>query len=296
MLDTPATTVGPADTVLVDGVPLPTRERTRLWLYHKPKGLVTSARDPQGRKTVFEALPPALPRVVSVGRLDINTEGLLLITNDGGLARVLELPSTGWVRRYRVRVHGTVDQAMLDGLQSGITVEGVRYREIEARLERVQGSNAWISMALREGKNREVKKVLAALGLSVTRLIRVSYGPFQLSQLAEGAVEEVKARVLADQLGERLIAESGAMIETPDQASRRMAAERPVPKADTPDKPARRRKPHARKPEDREPPGREPQGRKPQSRNPKSRKQDEAAPAKTRPSRPAPHAHRRRPS
>lgn len=211
VLESPAMTVGAADRVLVDGKPLPRAEQSRLWLFHKPKGLVTSARDPQGRKTVFDALPDDLPRVVSIGRLDINTEGLLLLTNDGGLARTLELPSTGWIRRYRVRVHGSVDQARLDGLKNGLTVDGVRYRGIEAHLERVQGSNAWLTMALSEGKNREVKKVLAALDLSVTRLIRVSYGPFQLGALKPGAVEEVKARVLADQLGVKLARQAGVV-------------------------------------------------------------------------------------
>ncbi len=217
VLESPAITVGAADRVVVDGKPLPRAEPSRLWLFHKPKGLVTSARDPQGRRTVFDALPDELPRVVSIGRLDINTEGLLLLTNDGGLARTLELPSTGWIRRYRVRVHGSVDQDRLAGLKSGITVDGVRYRGIDAHLERVQGSNAWLTMALSEGKNREVKKVLAALDLSVTRLIRVSYGPFQLGALRPGAVEEVKARVLADQLGAKLARQAGVVLPTKER-------------------------------------------------------------------------------
>ncbi len=208
-LKTPAVTVGPDDAVTVDGQKLPEKEPTRLFLFHKPKGLVTTARDPQGRPTVFSRLPENLPRLVSVGRLDINTEGLLLLTNDGGLARILELPSTGWLRRYRVRVHGTVDEASLLRLAEGVTVDGVRYGPIEARLERRQGSNAWIMMGLREGKNREVKKVLAALGLEVTRLIRVSFGPFQLGELKPGAVTEVRGKVLRDQLGRRLAAEAG---------------------------------------------------------------------------------------
>lgn len=203
-LDGPAHVVGPEDTVTVDGKPLPVPERPRLWRYHKPKGLVTTHRDPQGRRTVFEALPPGLPRVVSVGRLDIATEGLLLVTTDGALARHLELPATGWLRRYRVRAHGMIDQAKLDALKDGLTVEGVRYGPIEARLDRQQGGNVWLTLALREGKNREVKNVLAALGLAVNRLIRVSYGPFALGDLASGNVEEVKTRVLADQLGPRL--------------------------------------------------------------------------------------------
>ena len=207
VLASPAFNVREGDAITVDGAPLAERERTRLFLFHKPAGLVTSARDPEERETVFahiERNHPDLPRVVSVGRLDINTEGLLLLTNDGGLARVLELPATGWTRRYRVRAHGEVDQAMLDTLAKGVTVEGVKYAPIEARLDRVQGANAWISMTLTEGKNREIKRVLEHLRLDVTRLIRISFGPFQLGDIAEGAVEEVKLKVLRDQLGKGL--------------------------------------------------------------------------------------------
>ncbi|WP_306886614.1 pseudouridine synthase [Amorphus orientalis] len=214
-LVTPAVTVGPRDTVTVDGHELPTKERTRLWLYHKPRGLVTTTRDPEGRPTVFERLPTDLPRVISVGRLDINTEGLLLLTNDGGLARVLELPATGWLRKYRVRAHGQVTQADLDKLKDGIAVDGILYGAIEATLDQVQGTNVWITMGLREGKNREVKNVLTALGLQVTRLIRISFGPFQLGELSLGTVTEVPGRTLRDQLGRKLAAEANADFTAP---------------------------------------------------------------------------------
>jgi 23S rRNA pseudouridine2605 synthase len=215
VLETPAFTVGPKDWIEVDGAPLPQVERTRLWLFHKPAGLVTTARDPEGRPTVFSALPKDMPRVLSVGRLDINTEGLLLLTNDGGLARILELPQTGWLRRYRVRAHGEISQERLDTLKEGIAVEGVLYGSMEATLDRKQGSNVWITLALREGKNREVKKVLGALGLTVNRLIRVSFGPFQLGDLAEREVREIRGRMLRDQLGPRLIEAAGANFDAP---------------------------------------------------------------------------------
>ena len=202
---TPAFNVTERDTILVDGAPLAARQGTRVWLYHKPAGLVVTEKDPEGRPTIFEALAEhGLPRVVTVGRLDINTEGLLLLTNDGGLKRVLELPATGWLRRYRVRAHGSITQARLDTLKDGIEVEGVRYGPIEATLEREQGSNVWLVVALREGKNREVKNVLGALGLEVNRLIRVSYGPFQLNDIPVGGIETVRAKVLRDQLGKKL--------------------------------------------------------------------------------------------
>jgi 23S rRNA pseudouridine2605 synthase len=203
------------DRVTVDGAPLPARERTRLFLYHKPHGLMTTHADPQGRPTIFQNLPKHLPRLISVGRLDFNTEGLLLLTNDGALARVLELPATGWLRRYRVRAHGSVTQAELDALRQGITISGIHYGEIDATLERVQGSNLWLSFAIREGKNREVRNVLTHLGLAVTRLIRISFGPFQLGDLAEGAVDEVRTRTIREQLGDKLIELSGADFSTP---------------------------------------------------------------------------------
>ena len=201
------------DVIELDGKLLPPIERTRLFLFHKPAGVVTTNRDPEGRKTVFDVLPTELPRLITIGRLDINTEGLLLLTNDGGLARVLELPATGWLRRYRVRVHGKVDESQLAGLKDGMAVDGVFYGAIEASLDREQGSNAWLTIGLREGKNREVKNILGSLGLDVTRLIRISFGPFQLGELAEGHVQELKGKLLRDQLGERLIEESGANFE-----------------------------------------------------------------------------------
>jgi 23S rRNA pseudouridine2605 synthase len=212
VLTSAARNVTDQDKVTVDGNPLSARERTRLFLFHKPRGLVTTDRDPEGRATVFDFIAeknPHLPRLMSVGRLDINTEGLLLLTNDGGLARVLELPSTGWLRRYRARANGATDQAKLDTLAKGVTIDGVDYAGVEARLDRVQGANVWITLGLREGKNREVKRLLEHLGLATNRLIRLSYGPFQLGEMAEGAVEEVRTRVLADQLGATLAEQAG---------------------------------------------------------------------------------------
>ncbi|RUV16733.1 pseudouridine synthase [Mesorhizobium sp. M7A.F.Ca.MR.245.00.0.0] len=209
-LTSPAFNVMPDDIIHLDGMEIPPIERTRLFLFHKPAGVVTTNRDPEGRKTVFDVLPAELPRLMTIGRLDINTEGLLLLTNDGGLSRVLELPATGWLRRYRVRVHGKVEESALAGLREGVAVDGVFYGAIEATLDREQGTNAWLTIGLREGKNREVRNILGSLGLDVTRLIRISYGPFQLDDLAEGHVLEIKGRVLRDQLGERLVEESGA--------------------------------------------------------------------------------------
>ena len=196
----PATFVAAGDIVVVNGAVVDAPQRTRLWRYHKPAGLVTTHRDPQGRPTVFDKLPPGLPRVVSVGRLDLTSEGLLLLTNDGALARKLELPATGWVRRYRVRVHGVPDPRALAALAKGVTIDGVSYGPIDAGLDSRKGENAWVTVGLREGRNREVRRVMAHLGFSVTRLIRIAYGPFQLGVLPRGAVDEVPARVLRDQL------------------------------------------------------------------------------------------------
>jgi 23S rRNA pseudouridine2605 synthase len=211
----PALNVSRSDKIAVDGKPLPGVERTRLFLYHKPRGLVTTTSDPQGRPTIFGALPKDLPRLISVGRLDLSTEGLLLLTNDGGLARALELPATAWLRRYRVRAHGKVTREQLDALRDGVTVDGINYGPIEATLDREQTSNVWITFAIREGKNREVRNVLRHLGLHVARLIRVSFGPFQLGELAEGAVAEVPTRVLREQLGEKLAKAAGADFSAP---------------------------------------------------------------------------------
>jgi 23S rRNA pseudouridine2605 synthase len=215
-ISSPAINITDRDRVTVDGEPLPRRERTRLFLYHKPAGLVSTNADPEGRPTVFDALPKSLPRLMSVGRLDIGTEGLLLLTNDGGLARELELPETGWVRRYRVRAHGHVAQEDLDRLRDGVTVDGVHYGPIEAALERDQrGANVWISFAIREGKNREVRNVLAHLGLAVNRLIRVEFGPFGLGTLPEGEIEEVETGNLRTQLGPRIVARAGCDFSGP---------------------------------------------------------------------------------
>ncbi|MDW8371901.1 MAG: pseudouridine synthase [Geminicoccaceae bacterium] len=201
VIESPALDVTPEQRVTVDGKPLPEPEPTRLFRWHKPRGVVTTSRDPQGRPTYLERLPPGLPRLVPVGRLDLNSEGLLLLTNDGELKRRLELPATGWTRRYRVRAFGTVDEAALARLRDGITVEGVTYGPIEARLDKVQGANVWLTVALKEGKNREVRRVLEHLGLKVNRLIRIAYGPFQLGNLPVGAIEEVPRKVLREQLG-----------------------------------------------------------------------------------------------
>ncbi len=200
VITSPALNVSGENIISVNGKLINAKEETRLWRYHKPKGLITSHKDPKGRPTVFDSLPKYLPRVISVGRLDFNTEGLLLLTNDGELSRKLELPSTGWIRRYRVRVHGKIDEKRLSGLKQGITVDGVKYGEIIATVEKLQGSNAWLSVSINEGKNREIRKVMGALKLEVTRLIRVSYGPFQLGSLGAGEISEISQKVIKEQI------------------------------------------------------------------------------------------------
>ena len=203
ILDSPAVLVDSKSAIIIDGKPLTKSQPTKLWRYHKPKGLLTTNHDPEGRMTIFQKLPAELPRVLTVGRLDLNTEGLLLLTNDGDLARHLELPSTGWRRRYRVRVHGTVDEEALSRLSGGVKIDGIAFGAIEARLDSRKGENAWLSLTLREGKNREIRKVMDNMQLQVSRLIRLSYGPFQLGDLAKGAISPVPRRILSDQLGKQ---------------------------------------------------------------------------------------------
>ena len=253
VIDSPALNVSPQDRITVRGEPLAPPEPPRLWLYHKPEGLVTSAADEKGRPTIFDALPPDMPRVMSVGRLDLNSEGLILLTNDGGLKRRLELPSTGWLRRYRVRIKGNPTDPDLEPLRKGIEVEGERFQPMSVVLDRLQGANAWLTVGLREGKNREIRRAMSAIGLTVNRLIRVGYGPFKLGELAPGAVEEVRPRVLRDQLG----------LNEPIEAARNPA---PAPATAPARAPAKGARPapakSARKPDDRRPAASEPpQGR-----------------------------------
>jgi 23S rRNA pseudouridine2605 synthase len=214
-ITSPALNVSPRDRIAVDGQPLPGRTRTRLFLCNKPRGLVTTHSDPEGRDTIFRALPKHLPRLISVGRLDMNTEGLLLLTNDGGLARALELPATGWVRRYRVRALGRVTQETLDSLKKGVTVEGIHYGPIEATLERQLESNCWLAVAIREGKNREVRRVMESLGLKVSRLIRVAFGPFELPPIGECDVKEVETAALKKALGPEIVKQAEADFDAP---------------------------------------------------------------------------------
>lgn len=243
-LDTPAVNVTEKDRILIDGKPLPERSEVRLWRYHKPKGRVTTHRDPQGRPTVFEALPEDMPRVISIGRLDLNTEGLLLLTNDGDLARHLESPATAWVRRYRVRVHGKVDEAALERLGKGVEIEGVKYGPVDAKLDRVQGTNAWLTLGLREGKNREIRKIMDHLGLDVGRLIRISFGPFQLGDMETGAVEEVKRRILAEQIGSTLAEKLG--LSSPGSGGGTAKAAKPVRRRPVPKRNTRSGRPHTK--------------------------------------------------
>ncbi|MBV9236780.1 MAG: pseudouridine synthase [Xanthobacteraceae bacterium] len=268
VITSPALDVRTSDHIAIDGEPLPQRQRTRLFLYHKPRGLVTTNVDPEGRPTIFAALPKNLPRLVTVGRLDINSEGLLLLTNDGGLARVLELPQTAWLRRYRVRAHGEIAPDRLAGLRDGITVDGVRYGSIEATLDRPQGSNVWITFAMREGKNREVRNVLGALGLAVNRLIRVSYGPFQLGEIPEGGVFEVPTKHLREQIGASIAAAAGADFTGP-------ILREPAPDSGPP--PARRGEPKPRRHDGR------------RTRGPRAVAEAEREPEKPRKRRQSPH-------
>ena len=201
VITSPALNVNHNDKITVDGRPIPSREPARLWRYYKPRGLVVSDRDEQNRETIFDRLPQNLPRLITVGRLDLDSEGLLLMTNDGDLARYLELPSTGWSRKYRVRAQGQIDQTKLSALANGVTIEGIRFGQVIAKLDRQMASNAWLTIAIREGKNREIRRIMDYLGHKVSRLIRISYGPFQLGNLEDGDIKAVNARVLADQLG-----------------------------------------------------------------------------------------------
>ncbi len=224
-----ALNVTPADKIVVNGKPLDAPEPARLWLYHKPTGLVTTTRDEQGRATIFDDLPEDMPRVMSVGRLDLNSEGLLLLTNDGAVKRQLELPSTGWLRKYRVRVNGRVTEPQLDPLRKGITADGEDFQPMIVTLDRQIGANAWLTIGLREGKNREIRRAMEAVGLVVNRLIRVSYGPFQLGQLKPGEVEEIRRRVLRDQLG---LDTKDADDATPDAAApRKLVVKRNKPRS-----------------------------------------------------------------
>jgi 23S rRNA pseudouridine2605 synthase len=271
VIESPALNVTPRDVITVDGRPLPEAEPPRLWLYHKPLGLVTSEKDEKGRPTVFAALPPEMGRVVSVGRLDLNSEGLLLLTNDGGLKRRLELPSTGWLRRYRVRVHGAPSEAVLEPLRKGITVDGERFQPMEVSLDRQQGANAWLTVGLREGKNREVRRAMEAVGLTVNRLIRISYGPFQLGEIKPGEVEEVRRKVLRDQLGADFAQAFTASAREPGEGR----APRPKGRGSAgvkPDgKPHAGRGPAGAKPDGKPPSGRGPAGAKPGGKPPAGR-------------------------
>ncbi|MDF2234011.1 pseudouridine synthase [Albimonas sp. CAU 1670] len=264
-VDTPAFNVEPGDKVELDGAALPDAEPPRMWRYHKPSGLVTSEADEKGRATVFDRLPADLPRVMTVGRLDLNSEGLLLLTNDGDLKRRLELPSTGWLRKYRVRVHGTPDDKALEPLRRGVEVDGERFQPMTVTLDRQQGANAWLTVGLREGRNREVRRALSAVGFDVSRLIRVSYGPFLLGDLPAGEVEEIRPKVLRDQLGL-----PAAEVERPEPRAARPAPDEGAPRAKGP-RPAPRR-------------AEEPAGRKPGAGKPGQGKPGQGKPRADKPS------------
>ena len=217
VLDSPALNVLPSDRILVDNKPVAAAEPARLWRYYKPKGLVSTNSDEKGRETIFDRLPKDLPRVMTVGRLDLNSEGLLLLTNDGELKRRLELPSTGWVRKYRVRINGYPTDDTLEPLRKGVTVDGERFQPMSVVLDRQQGANAWLTIGLREGKNREIRRAIESIGMTVNRLIRISYGPFQLAEMKPGEVDEIRPKVLRDQLG----------IERPAPVERKVAPTKP---------------------------------------------------------------------
>ncbi|MEP3688469.1 MAG: pseudouridine synthase [Sulfitobacter dubius] len=219
-ITSPALNVTPDDKITVDNTPVGAPEPPRIWLYHKPTGLVTTNSDEKGRETIFDALPEDMPRVMTVGRLDLNSEGLLLLTNDGGVKRKLELPSTGWLRRYRARVNGRPTDEMLEPLRKGITVEGEQFQPMDVSLDRQQGANAWLTIGLREGRNREIRRAMEAVGLTVNRLIRVSYGPFQLGELKTGEVEELRRKVVRDQLGLELEDPTGTAVKKPTTVRR----------------------------------------------------------------------------
>lgn len=255
VIDSPALNVTARDKIIVDGKPLAPPEPARLWLYYKPEGLVTSASDEKGRPTVFDSLPEDMPRVMSVGRLDLNSEGLLLLTNDGELKRRLELPSTGWLRKYRVRVHGNPTDADLEPLRKGIVAEGEKFQPMTVTLDRVQGANAWLTVGLREGRNREVRRAMAEIGLTVNRLIRISYGPFRLNELQPGEVEEVRPRVLKDQLGLSVEDHEAASAA---RVARTRTGTRPTARTDAPAQPAPKGPRTSREPDQKAPSARRP--------------------------------------
>ncbi|MBW4707498.1 rRNA pseudouridine synthase [Roseobacter sp. YSTF-M11] len=238
-ISSPALNVTTQDKITVDGKEISAPEPPRLWLFHKPTGLVTTDHDEKGRDTIYSALPEDMPRVMSIGRLDLNSEGLLLLTNDGGVKRKLELPATGWLRRYRVRVNGRPTEDSLEPLRKGITTGGDHFQPMTVTLDRQQGANAWLTIGLREGRNREIRRAMEEVGLSVNRLIRISYGPFQLGDLKPGAVEEVRRKLVRDQLGLVLDDPSGTAVKKPAKVSRSRTPQRGKPVA----KPTRRTPP-----------------------------------------------------